>query len=320
MAFGEEFALGQARKELGDRRLDGVDLRLVGLGGIPGFPIDRRERAEFGAALAHPGDKLLVRAPPRRAAVEDEIDVAVAAGPEHAIARALDRAAGHEGAGTRRLDADEVDERRRVRQRGDDGGLGGDIHEIAAAGGVAAKQRNEGADGGVRAGPAVGLRLAHPHRHAVGLAGERHSAAGGHELDVACLPCTARADAAERPDRDDHQARIIPAQGERIETGDGRSRREQTNVGGAQQFLDPRARARRFRIEFENPLVDVESAPFRAAAVAAGRFELDDIGAEIGEQAPREPAEPIRGVDDQHVRQQHGATLFTARARAEARR
>jgi hypothetical protein len=115
----------------------------------------------------------------------------------------------------------------------------------------------------------------------------------------------------ERPDRDDHQARIIPAQRERIEicTGHGGRRREQADVGGAQQFFDARAAARGLRIDFEDAFVNVEGTPFRAAAVAAGRFELEDVGTEIGEHPPREPAELIRGVDDQHVRQQHGAPL-----------
>src|SRR5262249_48210243 len=82
--------------------------------------------------------------------------------PEHAIARAFDRAPGHERAGARGLEADEIDESGRMRQRGHDRGLGGDVDEIAAAGGVAMKERNQRADGGLRAGPAVGLRLPPP--------------------------------------------------------------------------------------------------------------------------------------------------------------
>src|SRR5262249_56821942 len=107
---------------------------------------------------------------PREGGVEDEVDVAVAARPEYAIARALDRAPGHESAGARGLEADEIDESRRMRQRGHHRRLGGDVDEIAAAGGVAMNERNQRADGGLRAGPAVGLRLAHPRRPARGLA------------------------------------------------------------------------------------------------------------------------------------------------------
>ena len=65
------------------------------------------------------------------------------------------------------------------------------------------------------------------------------------------------------------------------------------------------------QIELERSLVDVEGAPVRAAAVAAGRLDLDHIGAQIGKHAAGEPAEPIRRVDDQDVRQQHGVTLST---------
>src|SRR5262249_16652049 len=135
---------------------DGVDLALVGLGWVPAFPVDGGERAELGAAFAHPRDELLVGAPSRHAAVEDEVDVAVAAWPEYAIARAFDRASGHERAGARGLEAEEIDESGRVRQRGHHRRLGRDVDEIAAAGNVAVRERNQRADGGLRAGPAVG--------------------------------------------------------------------------------------------------------------------------------------------------------------------
>src|SRR5262249_56598729 len=107
MPFSQEFALAQASEEFRHRRLDGVDLALIGLGGVPDFPVDGGERAELGTAFAHPRDELLVGAPSRHAAVEDEIDVAVAARPEHAVARALDRAPGDESAGARGLEADD---------------------------------------------------------------------------------------------------------------------------------------------------------------------------------------------------------------------
>ncbi len=203
-----------------------------------------------------------------------------------------------------------------MRQRGHDRRLGGDVDEIAAAGGVAMKQRNECADRGLGAGPAVGLRLAHPHGHAVRLACERHGAARGHELDVARLPFAARTDAAERPDSDDNQARIILPQRLRIEMRGGIGWREQADVGRAQQVLDPRPVGGRLQIEFEDSLVDVEGTPVRAAAVAAGRLELDDVRAQVGKHAAGDPAEPVRRVDDQDVGQQHGATLSTRHARA----
>src|SRR6516164_6756553 len=162
--------------------------------------------------------------------------------------RASTRRAARWCAGARGLEADEIDESGRVGQRGHDRRLGGDVDEIAAAGGVAMKQRNERADRGLGAGPPVGLRLAHPHGHAVRLARERHGAARGHELDVARLPCAARADAAEGPNGDDYQPRIILPQRVRIEVRGGIGRREQADVGRAQQILDPRPVAGRLQI------------------------------------------------------------------------
>jgi hypothetical protein len=60
------------------------------------------------------------------------------------------------------------------------------------------------------------------------------------------------------------------------------------------------------QIEFENALVDVEGAPVRAAAVAAGRLELDDVRAQVGKHTARDPAEPLRRVDDQDIGKKHG--------------
>ena len=66
-----------------------------------------------------PADKLLVGAPARQAAVEDEIEIAVAARPEDAESGPGQRAPGHVSAGAPRRRAEDVDERRRMRKRGD---------------------------------------------------------------------------------------------------------------------------------------------------------------------------------------------------------
>ena len=223
VALGEEFAFAQRGEELHHRRLDRIDLGLVGLGRIPAFPVDRGKRAKLGAGLAHPGDQLLVGAAAGNAAVEDEIDEAVAAGPKDPVARAFDRAPGDEGAGARRLDAEEVDEGRRVRGRSHHRSLGGDVDAVAAAaaaaaaGGIALEQRNERADRRLRSRPAIGLRLADPHRHALRLAGERHRSAGRHCLDIGSLPGAARADRAERRDHHHDHVRVAPPQNFGIE-------------------------------------------------------------------------------------------------------
>ncbi len=138
--------------------------------------------------------------------------MAVPARPEDAIARAFDRAAGDEGAGARGLDAVEVDECRRVRKRGHHTGLRRHLDEVAATGGFALVECNQRSACGLRAGPGVGLRLADAHRHAVGLASERHGAACRHDLDIASLPSAARSRIAERAYRNNDEPRISGAQ------------------------------------------------------------------------------------------------------------
>ena len=89
--------------------------------------------------------------------------------------------------------------------------------QVAAAGGIALEQRDQRADRRLRSRPAIGLRLADPHRHAVRLAGERHRAAGRHHLDIGCPPGAARSDRAERRDRHHDQPRVAPPQSFGIE-------------------------------------------------------------------------------------------------------
>src|SRR5262249_56919248 len=60
---------------------------------------------------------------------------------------------------------------------------------------------------------------------------------------------------------------------------------------------------------------EVEGAPAGAAGVAAGGLELEAGGPQVGKHGAGDPAEPVRRVDDQDARQQHGATLSTRHAR-----
>ena len=214
MPFNQELALADPGKELRDRSFDRIDLGLIGLGRVPALPVDIGEHAQFRAALAHPGNELGVRASARHAAIENEVDVAVAARPEHAIARPLDRAPGNEGTRAGGLDAVEVDKGRGVGERGDDAGLPRDLDQVTAPSGVAAVKRDQCPGRRLRPRPAVGLRLAHPHRHAAGLARERHRAARSHDLQIGPLPMAARTFASERGDGDDDEAWVIlPQQG-----------------------------------------------------------------------------------------------------------
>src|SRR5262249_1185096 len=79
-----------------------------------------------------------------------------------------------------------------------------------------------------------------PTRPAGGRAGGRRGAARRHELDVPRLPRGARTDAAERPDGDDHQPRVILPQRMGIERRAGDGWREQADVGRPQQILELR--------------------------------------------------------------------------------
>ena len=198
--------------------------------------------------------------------------------------------------------------RRSVGGRNDHRSLGRDVDQIAAAGGVAPEQGNERADGGLRSRPAVRLRLAHPQRHPVGFAGERHRPAGGHQFDVGSPPILARSDAAERRDDDNHQPRKTAPQGIGIErfAGRRRCRRQQADIGLGKEFLDLRLIGRLRRVEIEDAFVDVEGAPVGPRAIARRRFELDDIGAEIGEDPSGKPAQLVRRINDDHPCQQHG--------------
>ena len=171
-------------------------------------------------------------------------------------------------------------------------------------------KRDERADGRLRSRPAVGLRLAHPQRHPVGFAGERHRAAGGHQFDVGSPPILARSDAAERRDGDDHQTRKTLAQGIGIKrfVGQRRSRRQQADIGLGKELLDLRLIGRLRRVEIEDAFVDIEGAPVGPRAIGRRRLELDDIGAEIGEDPSGKPAEPVRRINDDYPCQQHGGS------------
>src|SRR4051812_13532240 len=149
----EEFALGEGQEEDGDGRLDGIDLGLRRLGGIEALPFDLGERPEIRARLAHPGAELLVGALSGTAAIENEIQMPVLAGPENAEAGARDRAARHESAGALRLLAFDVEEGRRMREADHHGGLCRDVDELALARAVALVERDQRADRGLAAGP-----------------------------------------------------------------------------------------------------------------------------------------------------------------------
>ena len=204
---------------------------------------------------------------------------------------------------------------------GDHAGLRRHIDQIAAAGGLAPIERNQRAGRRLRPGPAVGLRLAHAQRHAVGLAGKRHRAARRHHLDIASAPAAARSGAPERRDGDHHQPRVTQAQRRRIEPAAAIEcrRRQQADVGLGKQLLQLRPIGGGGRIEIEHALVDVDGTPVRAAAVGPGRIDLDHLAAEIGQDSPGEPAEAVGRIDDQDAREECHLTDRCAPASAPSR-
>ena len=88
-------------------------------------------------------------------------------------------------------------------------------------------------------------------------------------------------------------------------------------VGGGVQIEGERALVEVAIDEGERPLGSGDAAHERrllAAGVAAGRLDLDHVGAEVGEQPPRQRAAQVGEIDDAQVRERpgHASPLATA--------
>ena len=66
---------------------------------------------------------------------------------------------------------------------------------------------------------------------------------------------------------------------------------KQANIRAAKQDSKSILVGRLRLIELTKTLVDVEGAPLRTAAIATRRLDLDDVGAQIGQNAARQPAQ-----------------------------
>src|SRR5208282_5940365 len=110
----------------------------------------------------------------RGSAVEDKIQITIAAGPKDPVTRALHRTSRHEGSRARGFLLRDVPEGGRHGERNDDRGLARYVHELALAGNVAMVERGKSADRGLGAGPTIGLGNADTERRAVELAGQGH--------------------------------------------------------------------------------------------------------------------------------------------------
>ena len=158
-------------------------------------------------------------------------------------------------------------------------------------------QRGQDGDGGVLSGGEIRNGHADLVRFAVGIAGDRHqSRLRLHDVVVA-RPHRARSVAAVAGDRAIHQARIDRRQfGETDAEGLGRARAVvlDQHVGLAHHGFQQRPRRQRTQVDGDRALVAVAAGEIRrqpvlerraeaARIVAVERFELDDVGAEIGQ-------------------------------------
>ena len=82
-----------------------------------------------------------------------------------------------------------------------------------------------------------------------------------------------------------------------------RRRCQQADISLGEQFLELRPIGGRGRIEIENALVGVEGPPVGPAAHGVGRIELDYVAPEIGQDSSGEPAEPVRRINNQDIRE-----------------
>ena len=184
---------------------------------------------------------------------------------------------------------------------GDHRRLGGDVDMLAPPRRRPVGERHHGAEGGLRPGPAIGLRHRHPDRQAAGLPGQRHGAAGGHHLEVRSQPPGPGAAAPEGGDGDVDQLGIGGDEGVGVEKIGGGA----AGGGGFEQEIGvpgdaPKSVAAGLvpEIEGEEALVDVVGPPAGIVQIRPRRLDLDDVGPEVGEKPPGQPAQRAGTVEN----------------------
>ena len=209
----------------------------------------------------------------------------------------------------------------------------GHVERASHAGPLAVVQRREDAERGPDAGAEVDQRDTDAYRRPVVLAGDAHDPGGGlHQRVVAGL-IAQRPRRPERADRAVDESRVARAHRVRAEAALLRRARAQAlhehvgAVGEPQKRLEP---ARVAEIERERPLAGVRRQEHRALAlperrppgarvVAAGRLDLDDVGAERREQLRRgRPGERRGHVDDERPLERAQRCAHAGRARMSA--
>ena len=94
--FFKEFGFGNGREKISDGLFHTIDLFLADLGDIKSFPIFLLQKIRRHAFAVHPLDQRLVGSSAGLAAVDDEVEIAVLAGPENPHLRTGNASPGHE--------------------------------------------------------------------------------------------------------------------------------------------------------------------------------------------------------------------------------
>ena len=179
-----------------------------------------------------------------------------------------------------------------------DGVLHGDLDLLAVAGYVALVEGGEDADGEVHAGAGVAEGGSGARGRAAGVAGGAEGAAGGlsdgvEGLVLAIRPVRPEAFDAGQYDAGVDLGELVVAQAEALQGVGGEVLGD--DVGVLEQVEEDGLALGVFQVESDRPLVGVEeeevvgvdAGPARsgaAAGVAAlGLLDLDDVGAEVGE-------------------------------------
>ena len=322
----EELGLGDPGEELRDGLLHDVDLFLGHLLDVECAPVLLQQEHGGRALLRHPLHQRLVGLPPGLAAVDDEVQVAVLAGPEHPHLGAGDGAPGHEGAGPLLHRAVEVPEGMGVGEAPQHAGLGRHVHVLAPAGAPALGVGHQRRHGGVGAGPLIALRKRHPERRLVRIAGERHAAAHGHDLDVRGPVATVGAGQAEGGDGHQHGVGVGRADDVVAETDlfePARPEGLQHEVRLLHEALEQRLPLRRLEVQRDAALAVVEGEPVEAllrmalaveirpdqpGGVPARTLHLDHVRAQVAQGLAAEEAQLVGEVQDTVGRQ---GSLFT---------
>ena len=190
-----------------------------------------------------------------------------------------------------------------VDQRGD---AGLDEAHLDRADPAASHQRREGTDGALQARDEVQQRHADLRRWAIPLPRDRHQSAD--RLRQQVVGGAVGIGAGEATDGCDHKARMAHAERIGLDAKAGSRARPvvvDEEIGVGQQAVEVRAARIGAKVEDDRALVAIDRCEIRAAPVgriapprrpprarlvALRRLDLDDVGAEVGEEHRRERA------------------------------